>query len=78
MVIKHTDCAMEGRVGDRMTAALNHAGSPTRTSTGGGVASLKDALRDDVRYLRERTELHGASIEGWIYDVDRCVLQRVS
>lgn len=78
MVIKHTDCAMEGGVKERMTAALSHAGLTDPDLDWGGFAELDEAVRDDVGYLRGRPELRDALIEGWIYDVERRVLQRVN
>jgi carbonic anhydrase len=77
MVIKHTDCAMEGGVDGRIASALNDAGLPDLDLDWGGFAELEEAVHDDVRYLRGRPELRGAATEGWIYDVDRRVLQRV-
>lgn len=78
MVIKHTDCAMEGAVNVRMTSALNHAGLTEPDLDWGGFAELEAAVHDDVRYLRERPELRGAATEGWIYDVECRVLQRLA
>ncbi len=78
MVIKHTDCAMEGGVEVRMASALSHAGLTDPDLDWGGFAELEEAVRDDVHYLRGRPELGGASIEGWIYDVECRTLQRVT
>ena len=77
MVIKHTDCAMEGGVQVQIASALNDAGLAEPDIDWGGFAELEEAVHDDVRYLRARPELRGAAIEGWIYDVERRVLQRV-
>ena len=78
MVIKHTDCAMEGGVEVRMASALHHAGLTDPELDWGGFAELDAAVHDDVRYLRGRPELRGACIEGWIYDVERRTLERVA
>ena len=78
MLIKHTDCAMEGGVEIRMASALDHADLTEPDIDWGGFAELEEAVHDDVRYLQKRPELRGASIEGWIYDVERRVLRRVA
>jgi len=78
MVIKHTDCAMEGGADVRMASALKHAGLPEPDLDWGGFAELEAAVHDDVRYLRGRPDLRGVATEGWIYEVERPVLRRVT
>lgn len=78
MVVKHTDCAMQGGVEVRMASALKHAGLSGPDLDWGGFAELEEAVHDDVRYLRERLELRGVATEGWIYDVECRALQRVA
>lgn len=78
MVIKHTDCAMQGPVDEQMADALRTAGVPDPGLEWRGFASVEEALADDVAFLRSRPELRDVAVEGWIYDVDRWVLRRVS
>lgn len=76
MIVQHTRCGMEGLVDRDFKEEMQRLRGRRPTFELGGFADVRQRVRDSVRELRRNSYLAG-TVEGFVFDVDRGLLEAV-